>query len=457
MSMRMHFGVVAAFLLLAGCAVPREHTKADIPLPAAWTLPGGSGSAIAVDSDWWQDFGDAELSSLVRKAREGSFDLTQAVARIRQAQALARMAGASLLPQIDAQAGAVRQKAAESGEGHVYSAVIAATYEVDVWGGNAATREAALAELAASEYARDVVALTLEAGVASSYLQVAASRERAELARLALAASERILHLVESRVQAGAASTLESVQQRGLVAAQRQALALRRQEERDGSIALALLLGSAPQSVDIERRDLAGLAAPDVSAGVPSELLPRRPDLAWAERRLAAADADVAAVRAAMLPRLALTLEAGGNVGRWRNLLDHPVYSLAAGLMAPLFHAGKLAAGRDLALAERDELLAAYRAAIIDALGDVEAALNAIHGTDLQRQAQQEELTQARLALRLAEARYRWGGETLLAVLDAQRTLYSAQDEAVLLKLAGLQARISLFKALGGGWKLSRS
>jgi NodT family efflux transporter outer membrane factor (OMF) lipoprotein len=213
-------------------------------------------------------------------------------------------------------------------------------------------------------------------------------------------------------------------------------------------------MGRAPQEFEVVGAALEAIDVPMADAGVPSNLLTRRPDVAQAERQLAAADADVTVARAAMLPSITLTASAGVGGDRLRGLFDRPIYDLAAGLAAPIFNAGRLAAGRDLALARREELLADYRKAIVDALGDVEAALNAIDGLQYQQQAQREALEQAREAVRLAESRYRAGADTLLALLDAQRTLYAAQDQTVRLRSARLQAAVALYKALGGGWQV---
>ncbi|MDS1142224.1 efflux transporter outer membrane subunit [Pusillimonas sp. SM2304] len=439
--------------LAAGCAVPLETAGPVMDLPAAWSLSAQAESAHAPQADWWPAFGSPELASFVVQAQADSFDLAGAAARVRQAQALARIAGADLLPALDAAMSVGRQKREGEQSGRAYLAGLSASYEVDLWGGNAAGRDAALATLSATQYAKEGLALTLAAEVASSYFQTAALRARTAIAQLNLASAERILDLVESRARAGAATPLELAQQRALTARQRQDLALRRQQAEDSLAALAVLLGRAPQDMVMAQQSLAGISAPPITAGLPSELITRRPDLARAERLLAAADADVAAARAAMLPRLTLAASATVSSGQWRRLFDTPLYSLAAGLAAPIFNAGRLSAGRDLALARREELLAGYRFAIISALSDVEKALNAIQGLGRQRQAQADVLANARQAVDLATSRYRWGAEPLLTVLDAQRTLYAAQDEAIQLDMEQLQASVGLFKALGGGWR----
>lgn len=442
--------------VLASCSLPVTPTSSGLALPTHWESPAAA-YGPAVDIAWWRAFSSPELSSLIQTAQAGSYDVAAAAARVRQADALARIAGATLLPEIDGAASVGRSRTVGYSGQTAYTANLSASYELDIWGANRAARQAAVDTLAATAYARDAVTLTLTAGVADTYLQTLALRERAGIARRNLETGERILAFVESQYRAGAATALDLAQQRGLVASLRQAVAQRDQAARDSLTALAILAGRAPQGFDVRGAALDAIAPLAVDAGVPSDLLTRRPDVARAERELAAADADVTVARAAMLPSVTLTASAGVGSTRLHGLFDHPIYDLAAGLAAPIFNAGRLAAGRDLALAQREELLVGYRAAIVAALGDVETALNAIDGIARQQQDQDETLAQAQEAVRLAESRYRAGAETLLALLDAQRTLYDAQDEAVQLRLARLQASVSLYKALGGGWREDRA
>lgn len=442
--------------LLAACttSLPLPPEPAAPALPARWQAISEDATDCTACSGW-QAFGSAELQAMTAQALAQNLDIATAIARMAQADAAARIAGAALLPSVTVQADASRQgrlggDAAITGRN--LGAGLGAQYEIDFWGRHRATRDGALRGLQASAFDRDTVRLALVAGVASTWLQAVATAERSDIARLNLSHAERVLALVESRARAGAATPLELAQQRGLVANQARGLAALRQQAVDARTALAVLLGET-QARRLRTMSLAVLAPPRLDAGLPSELLARRPDIAAAEARLAAADADVAAARAAMLPRVTL----GGSVGyasdRLRSLFDNPVYSLAAGLAAPVFDAGRLAAEADQAAARRTELLASYHQAIVAAFGDVEVALNAVDGSQAQVDAQAEELRQADRAATLAEARYRAGAETLLTLLDAQRTLYTAQDAAVQVRLAQLQASVTLYRALGGGWQ----
>lgn len=441
---------------LAGCAAPLPAPVASTTaLPAQWHAAAPEAGAQAdVTADWWRSFGSAELDALVRQAQAQSLDMAAAMARVQQAGASARIAGAALLPEVGASLNASRQQRLggnASVDGSLYGAGLSASYEIDFWGRNRAGRDSALAALQASVFDRDTLQLTVTAGVATAWLQAVALDERSAIGQSNLQSAQRLLALIESRARAGAATPLELAQQRGLVAGQRRGVEALRQQAGEARSALALLLGQGG-GPDIATRTLAALRSPSIATGLPAELLTRRPDIARAEAQLAAADANLLAARAALLPRLTLTggLASGGD--QLRRVFDNPLYSLAAGLAAPVFDAGRLAAGRDLAQARREELLANYRAAIVAAFADTEVALNAVAGIAAQSAAQAEELAQAQRALTLAERRYRAGADSLLTLLDAQRTLYAAQDGAVQLQALGLQASVALYKALGGGW-----
>lgn len=453
--MRKNILTLAACLLLAGCAAPDVDTARAAPaLPSTWRDQPAA-PADAISADWWRVFGSPELDVLVARARVQSFDVEAAVARVARAEAAAMAAGAVLWPRVDARADAQREgrlggSAAVSGRS--IEAAFDLRYDVDAWGRLRSTRDGAQRTAQASAFERDAVQLGVTAAAAELWLQAVALAERVGIAALNLQNAERLLALVEARARAGVATPLEQAQQRGLAAAQRRSLASLQQQAGDARTALSLLLGEAA-GVDIRTASLDGMSVPRVGPGLPAALLARRPDIAAAEARLAAADADVAVARAAMLPAITI----GGGIGlasdRLRTLFDNPLYTLTAGLAAPIFDAGRLAAEADQASARRRELLSDYRKTIVTAFGDVEVALNAQRGTDAQAAAQAEELRQARSAARLAESRYRAGAETLLTLLDAQRTLYAAQDAAVQAQLARLRARVALFKAMGGGWQ----
>ncbi len=460
---------ISVVLALSACAtqtpsqtsateVPSQWRHKDAVLMAPSATETSSSSARSVTSDWWRSFGSTELDELIAMAQTQSLDVAAAVARVNQAQATATIAGSGMLPELSGKLG-VGRNGRIGGDaittGTTYAAGLSASYELDFWGRNRALRDGSQSLLRAAVFDRDTVQLTVTAGVASAWLQAVGLRERSAIAELSLASAQRLLNVVESRARAGAGNQLELAQQRGVVAAQQRILAAIRQQAEDSQTTLAVLLGRSVTDLSLTSADLKTLQAPAISSGLPSELLTQRPDIARAEARLVSADANITVARAAMLPSVILSANADAVSNRSGSLFDNPLYSLAAGLTAPIFNAGRLAAGRDLAVAQREELLANYRQAIVAAFGDVEVALNAVTGIEAQRIAQQEELKQAQRALTLAESRYRAGAETLLTLLDAQRTLYSAQDATAQLNTLRLQAAVSLYKALGGGWKIT--
>ncbi|MDT8906261.1 efflux transporter outer membrane subunit [Pseudomonas fluorescens] len=463
--MKAHLTLLAASLLLAACASPLPAPDSGIQPPPAWQSLH-TPNARADNQQWWTQFGSTQLNRLIEQARLDSHDLAAAMARVRQAQASAVIAGAPLLPEITAGLNGNRQELLR-GQGYsqldvdrnnrtidYYDAHLSATYELDFWGGKRAARDSALNTLQASRFDQATVELTLLSGVANSYTQALSLREQQRIAELNLANAHNVLQLVQTRYDAGSATALELSQQKSLVAAQQRRLPQVQQQAREALITLATLLGQPVQSIRIKDEPFDRLNWPSVDAGVPSELLRRRPDIAAAEARLAAAQADITVARAAMLPSVTLGLGLATGADIADQLLRNNVYNLSAGLAAPIFNNGRLKAERDRATARQEELLELYRAAIVNGFADVEKALNGIDGLDQQRQWQTEELHQAQTAFDIAQSRYRAGAEDLLTVLETQRTLYAAQDMNVQLRLARVQASVALYKALGGGWQV---
>jgi NodT family efflux transporter outer membrane factor (OMF) lipoprotein len=463
--MKAHLTLLAASVLLAACGSPAPRPDSGLQPPPTWQSPEHPGASQS-DRQWWTHFGSTELDQLIDQARLGSHDLAAAVARVRQAQAGATIAGAPLLPEIKAGLNANRQKLLH-GKGYsqldvnpnkrsldYYDAELSASYEIDFWGGKRAARNSAVFAVQASEFDRSTVELTLQSAVANSYTQALALREQARIAELNLANAQSVMHLVQTRYDAGGATALELAQQKSLVAEQQRKLPLTQQQAREALITLAALLGQPVQELPSPKQSFAQLQWPDIASGVPSDLLQRRPDIASAEAKLAAAQADVTVARAAMLPKLTLTASLGTGADLAADLLRTTFYNLSSGLVAPIFNNGRLGAERDKATARQEELLETYRGAIINGFADVEKALTSIRGLDEQRQWQSEELRQAQTAFDIAQSRYQAGAEDLLTVLQTQRTLYAAQDLNVQLRLSRLQASIALYKALGGGWQV---
>lgn len=456
-SVLRHGVTFAIAMLAAGCAsfkpIPPD---AGIENPAGWTMQASDAageSAVWPAADWWRGFGSTELDDLIVRARAGNPDLGAAYLRIVQAQAQAKIVGATLYPQVDFGADAAHQGVVGGGSGESYGLSLGASYEIDLWGRNRADRAAARAQVEASELNRETVALTLTAGVATSYLQVLSLRERLAVARLNLALAEDVLELVEARARFGSASPLELAQQRAAVASQRAGLPPLEQQEREARATLALLLGVPPQGFDVQARGLEDLRMPQVRAGLPAELLQRRPDIRAAEMQLVIAQADIAIARAALFPSLRLSGSLSSRGDSLSVLFSQdPSYSIAAALAMPIFNAGRFSAARDAAEARHEELLLGYRGVILTALSDVDTVLGDLEALAEQAHWQEETLRQAEVTLELAQARYRAGAADLLTVIDAQRTLYQARDQEAQLRVLRLQATVELYRALGGGW-----
>ncbi|MGI1173047.1 pyoverdine export/recycling transporter outer membrane subunit OmpQ [Pseudomonas aeruginosa] len=468
MSMK-NLSLISACLLLGACGSTPAPLDSGLAAPPQWRYLAAGRSDASDIRQWWKAFGAPELDSLLQRALLNSQDLGAAVARVRQAQASAVIAGAPLLPELNATLGASRQKllrdsgysgtdaTSDNDAVDSFSAGLSASYEVDFWGGRRAAYRSALESLKASEYDRATVELTLLSGVANSYLQVLALREQQRIARLNLDNAEHVLRLVETRHAAGSATALEVAQQSSLVASQRKQLPLLEQQAHEALITLATLIGEPVQALQVAERPFDSLRWPETGAGLPSELLSRRPDIANAEAQLAATQADVQVARAALFPKLTLSASLScGAPPPPPQTFPNPYNTRGPNLRAPIFTPGRLRAERDRSLARQEELLETYRKAILTAFADTERSLNSIDGLDRQLHWQQQELEQAQRAFDLSDSRYQAGAETLLTVLETQRTLYAAQDAAVQLRLARLQASVGLYKALGGGWQSDR-
>lgn len=450
---------VALALTLASCSVGPEYSPPQTIVPATWKANPDT-NAIWPATEWWRGFGVPMLDAYIARAKVNNTDLAAAAARILQADARARIAGAPLYPALDASADVVRAKASNPGGSSrgartSYNASLAASYELDVWGRNRAALASAEALALASRFDRETIAITVTSDVATTFFQILEFRDRLVIARDNLANAEQVLAVVEARVTNGAASPLELAQQRSVVANQRATIPPLEQSLRQTENALAVLLGDPPDAVKTEAGTLDTVTLPPVEPGLPSELLARRPDIRNAESQLVAANADINVARAALFPSIPLTAQTGFESLALSSLFNSAgfFYSLVASVTQPIFHGGALAGQVDLTKARYEELVQVYRRTVISAFQDTENALVAMRQLDEQQRLQAEAVEQARLAFELADARYRAGVVDLLVVLDAQRTYFQARDLAAQIRSARLQATVSLFRALGGGWR----
>jgi outer membrane protein, multidrug efflux system len=457
-------------LPLGGCLLT-DKPEPGLDIPQAYDR--GPKNPVAAEAalpplDWWHGFRSRELTELIEEARSANLDIAAAVARVVQADAQSRVAGAPLLPAANLNGNAARSQSSKTtglGNGQPFvdngfrvgnnlTASLSASYEVDFWGKHRAALRAAEQNAVASRYDREVVGLTTVVATANAYFQVLAAQDRLKVANENLRSATRVLNLIQQRLNAGTASALDTAQQEALVANVRASIPPLEQSLVQNRTALALLIARPPEHVRVRGGSLRGIAYPRVTPGLPSELLTQRPDIREAEANLAAANANVENARAQMLPSVQLTGEGGYQSSVLKMLMrpESVFFNIAAGLTQPIFEGGRLQGNLDLQKGRQDELLQAYRKAVISGFVDVENALDAIRQTAMRERLLRDAVASSRRAFDIAEQRLREGTVDLVTVLQTQQTLYQAEDALAQARLVHVQAIVSLYQALGGGW-----
>jgi outer membrane protein, multidrug efflux system len=448
--------------MLAGC-LTTEHPDVAVEIPKSYRAAPGTPSNHPPKLDWWRDFRSKELTDLMEEAQAANFDIAAAIARIIQADAASKIAGAPLFPSVDLSASATRTRSSQAtgssgggggSERATYQAALNASYEIDFWGKNRATSEAAQQNALASRFDRDTVVISTDVSVATAYFLVLSSQDRIKIARQNVEAANRVLTLIKQRFDAGTASALEVAQQETLVAQQRATIPPLDEILRQNIATLALLVGRAPAFVKVRGGSIYRLGIPTVTAGLPSELLFQRPDIRFAEAQLASADASVTAARAAFFPSITLTGQYGILSTALKNLFTPQAifYQVAANLAQPIFDGFRLEGQLEQAQGRQLELLSDYRKSIVSGFTDVERALIAIADNAELERLQRQVVTASQQAFNIAEQRLREGTVDLTTVLITQQALFNAQDNQVVARLARLQAVLSLYQALGGAW-----
>jgi NodT family efflux transporter outer membrane factor (OMF) lipoprotein len=446
--------------MLAGCATMKPEPMPEVSTPGGWrnapTAQAAQNQAEAgwPDADWWHRFGSAELVQLIESAEKNNHDLAAAGHRIAQARGNLRVAESALAPTLDAAASAGRSGTDGGAARNSVRVSLNVNYELDVWGRNRASSDAAAASLDSSGYARETTRLTVVADTATGYFQLLSLADRLDTARQQLDNAREFLKLLEVQLKAGAVSQFEVERQRNLIASLEAGIPPIVQAQEQTIDALAVLIGVAPSEIQVKGGSLSELKLPALSPGVPATLLERRPDLRRAEADLVAAGANLQAARAAMLPRIDLSLGATLQAAALGGLTGPGAlaWSLASGIFQSIFDGGRLAGQRDVSDARRKELIENYRQAILVSLKDVEDALSALKNLAQQQDAQQRALDHAREVYRIAEVRWRAGAQDFTTVLDAQRTLISAEAQLDPILSARYDATVALYKALGGDW-----
>ena len=447
-------------LFLGGCAsMTPAYQRPAAPVAAAY--PGAPAaqdpSAAASDIEWQDYFGDARLKRLIDAALQNNRDLRVAMLNIEQARAQLQLRRADELPTVGIGATGSRQPSGSGGIASTYSAGLAVTaYELDFFGRVRSLSAAALAQYLATEEARKNVQIALVSAVANTYLNLLADDELLALTRRTLVTREDSLKLTKLKFEVGAASELDYRQAESLREGARATLAqLMRQRALDEN-ALVLLLGQAlpadlPQGAGIGDQVLIR----ELPAGVPSEVLARRPDVRQAEQQLIAANANIGAARAAFFPKITLTGSAGTASSQLSGLFKSgsSAWTFMPQLLLPIFDSGRNQANLDAANVNRAIALAQYEKAIQAAFREVADALAGRATLGEQLRAQQGQANAEAQRYKLADLRYRNGAASYLDVLDAQRALFATQQALVQVQAQQVQNQVSLYKVLGGGWK----
>jgi NodT family efflux transporter outer membrane factor (OMF) lipoprotein len=452
--------LLLAAALAASCsaAAPEPSGPPDVPLPAAWSAPaGGNGPA-----DAWRSFGDARLEALVLEALERNRDLAAAAAAVDAAAAQARIDGADLWPEARLGLSAVRARRNFLGFPLPGGGILSTTssqlgvsldtgWELDLWGRAASRASAALAELQATEHDLEAARLSIAGQTVKAYLAAVEARRQAELADAVVESNRMTASRIRERTRLGLRPALDLRLAEENLASSEAAAAARRELVDGARRQLELLLGRYPAAA-VETAAALPNVPPAPPAGLPAELLARRPDLAAAERRLAAFGARLSEAEASLLPRLSLTGSGGTATEELRDLvdLDFRVWSLAANLLTPLFEGGRLEAAVDLAEARRRQALARYAQAALVAFSEVEVALAAEQTLARREEALGRAAAEARAAYDISRGRYLGGLLDIVTLLEVQRRLTAAESQQVSVRRARLEARVNLHLALGG-------
>jgi NodT family efflux transporter outer membrane factor (OMF) lipoprotein len=465
--------VAVIALVVAGCSTPLPQVVQKQDVPGQFIGPVTANAQVWPSVAWWQGFGSDELDSLITTAQKNNFDIEVALAQMQQAKANAEIAGSALFPQVSLSGGAERagghgssaSSVTTTGAGgttttvlphgdNTFSLTMDASYQLDLFGKNQDTFDAAKEAVKASRFAQQNVALTITSNVASSYLTVLALRERIAIAQSNVDAAKRILAVTQAKVTNGVSSQLDLSQQQAEVAQVQAEIPALRQQERANLFALAVLEGRVPEGFDIAGQNLNNIAIPQVQPGLPSALLERRPDVAEAEANLASAHGNVDAARAAFFPQISLTGSGGLASAAVGSLFNGSsfAWSIGANLLQTVFDGGELQGELRLNKAEQREMVATYRKSIISAFSDVETALSNVSNFASQEKFLTEEVKAASNAFRISELQYREGIIDLTTLLQAQQTLFSAEDSLVQAKLSLISADVGLYQVLGGGW-----
>ncbi|RZI82000.1 MAG: efflux transporter outer membrane subunit [Rubrivivax sp.] len=441
---------LAVAALLTACASPSGYRMPEVAVPGQWQQ-ASAGQAPITDR-WWTGFGDPQLDQLVDEALKRNSNLAAAAVRVRRAQLQAGLADSARLPSVSINLNASSTRALDGGPTTRSNGVTAGvSWEADLWGRLAAQRNATEWEAQATEEDRLATALSLVGTTANLYWQVAYLSQRIESSQQSIDYARKTLELVIAQHQSGSVTGLEEAQARQTLASQQASHTQLLQQRVEARNALAILFDGPPSQAVAEAQRLPQSALPPVDAGLPAELLTRRPDLRAADLRLRKNLATVDATRTSYYPTLSLTGSVGTASKVLSDALSNPVATLGAGLLLPFVQWRDMQRNVAVSQADYEQAVLGFRQTWYQALSDVENALSARTQYEVQGQQLQDALTAAQQAERLSEIRYRAGAVPLKTWLDAQETRRSVDNSVAQNRLNRLSNLVTLYQALGGG------
>lgn len=437
-----------ACLALSACSLSPDYARPSTSAGTAWSEQA---QGAQIPANWWTLFGSAELDRLVTKALADNHNINASVQRIEQARAALKSSRSGLFPSIGASAGANRtqREGGEASDG--WNGGASLSYELDLFGGTRSGIDAGVAQLKGTQYAHDALRLVTAGEVARAYFTLLQANEALLVADNNQDNAAETLRIIQARFNAGSVSQLELSQQKSSVEQTRAARATAEASVKTAQNALSILVGEVPQSASFADDGLDKMQVVAVDAGIPSQLLERRPDIRKAEADLVAANANIGVARAALYPSTSLGLDWTIAASPFADPATTAL-ALAARLAAPIFQGGRLEAGVEQASARQKELVETYRQTILVAFGEVEDALANLKAATAREQALSAALQNSQQAYDLAQVKYKAGAEDFQTVLNAQNDLFQTRNSFIQSRASRLGYAVDLYKALGGGW-----
>jgi NodT family efflux transporter outer membrane factor (OMF) lipoprotein len=447
-------------VLFGGCST--IEPELDVTIEMSESYDANSSATQKIQERWWESFNSSILNHLVAQALSSSPDLLASYQKIEQAKIALNSAGASYMPSLDAKAGTSTSKSyPDEGSTRVSkatSASVAMSYELDVWNRIGANIRASRANVEVSIYDYEALKLTLIANVVDGYLNYLATKERVEVAKANLEIAQKVLDVMEAKYRFGVINELDLRRQRTTLYNQQSSLLSLENELLGYKNALAILVGRTPTFFTLEEEALHSMQIVSVGAGLPSELLLRRPDIAAQKEAIESSKALIQAADAARYPSFSLSAS-GGTSSNELLSFSNPTHLLSAGLNSGynIFDAGRLKNARLLEESKAQAVLQNYKKVVLNAFKEVEDALNEVSYTTQNRSLVEKIFEESQKSFKLATVQYQNGAIDFTTFLDAQKTFFSAKEQLLIAKKAQLSAHVTLYRALGGGFTLENA